>query len=176
MVCRRREETFAKGKEMLEQGDEAGFKKLVDSIDITPDIAYRLIDELKRKGIDFIVAPYEADAQLAYLNRAGIADFIITEDSDLMAFGAKRMLYKLDFSTMSGSELEVDTIRHQREVNFNWFTHCMFLTTCILSGCDYLSQIAGIGLKTAQKSIGRVTTFRGFLGEISNKSLIPPDY
>jgi exonuclease 1 len=52
----------------------------------------------------------------------------------------------------------------------------MFLTTCILSGCDYLSQIAGIGLKTAQKSIGRVTTFRGFLGEISNKSLIPPDY
>lgn len=52
----------------------------------------------------------------------------------------------------------------------------MFLTTCILSGCDYLNQIAGIGLKTAQKSIGRVTTFRGFLGEISNKSLIPADY
>ncbi len=95
---------------MLEEGDEAGFKKLVDSIDITPDIAYRLILELKKKNIEFIVAPYEADAQLAYLNRMNIADFIITEDSDLMAFGAKRMLYKLDFSTMIGSELEVDSI------------------------------------------------------------------
>lgn len=28
---------------MLEKGDEAGFKKLVDAIDISPDIAYRLI-------------------------------------------------------------------------------------------------------------------------------------
>jgi exonuclease-1 len=52
----------------------------------------------------------------------------------------------------------------------------MFLTTCILSGCDYLNQIVGIGIKTAQRSIGRVTTFRGFLSEIGNKSLIPSDY
>jgi 5'-3' exonuclease len=38
-------------------------------------------------GIDVIVAPYEADAQLAYLNRAKIADYVITEDSDLVLFG-----------------------------------------------------------------------------------------
>jgi hypothetical protein len=36
---------------MLDKGDEAGFKKLVESIDISPDIAYRLIAELKKKGI-----------------------------------------------------------------------------------------------------------------------------
>ena len=51
MSFRRREETFARGKEMLEKGDEAGFKKLVDSIDISPDIAYQLILELKKKDI-----------------------------------------------------------------------------------------------------------------------------
>jgi len=89
---------------------------------------------------------------------------IITEDSDLMAFGAKRMLYKLDFQSMVGEELDLDEVRNSPDANFNWFTHCMFLTTCILSGCDYLPQINGIGLKTAQKYIGRVTTFRGFLG------------
>lgn len=93
---------FEKGKELLEQGDEAGFKKLVDAIDISPDIAYRLIVELKKKGIQYVVAPYEADAQLAYLSREGIADVIITEDSDLMAFGAKKMLYKLDFQSLVG--------------------------------------------------------------------------
>jgi exonuclease-1 len=38
-------------------------------------------------GVDVIVAPYEADAQLAYLNRTKIADYVITEDSDLVLFG-----------------------------------------------------------------------------------------
>jgi exonuclease-1 len=102
---------------------------------------------------------------------------IITEDSDLMAFGAKRMLYKLDFGTMIGSELDLDEVPSSREANFTWFTHCMFLTTCILSGCDYLNQVNGVGLKTAQKFIGRVTTFRGFLGELGNKvNDVPSDY
>ena len=87
------------------------------------------------------------------------------------------MLYKLDFTTMVGSELDLDSVKSSRETNFAWFTHCMFLTTCILSGCDYLNQINGIGLKTAQKYIGRVTTFRGFLGELGNKaSDVPTNY
>ena len=93
----------------------------------------------------------------------------------MMAFGAKRMLYKLDFTTMVGCELDLDEV--QRSSNFHWFSHCMFLTTCILSGCDYLAQINGIGLKTAQKYIGRVNTFRGFLGELGSKtSEVPANY
>lgn len=40
-------------------------------------------------NVDIIVAPYESDAQLAFLCESGAADFIITEDSDLVVFGAK---------------------------------------------------------------------------------------
>jgi len=43
------------------------------------------------KGVDCIVAPYEADAQLAYLNKCGIAQLVITEDSDLVLFGCDRV-------------------------------------------------------------------------------------
>lgn len=43
-----------------------------------------------------MVAPYEADAQLAYLELAGLVDGIITEDSDLLVFGCKHVLFKLD--------------------------------------------------------------------------------
>lgn len=43
-------------------------------------------------GVDCLVAPYEADAQLAYLNKAGIVQAVITEDSDLLAFGCKKVL------------------------------------------------------------------------------------
>jgi hypothetical protein len=37
---------------------EQGFKKMVDSIDVTPDLAYMLIEELRNRGIKFIIAPY----------------------------------------------------------------------------------------------------------------------
>ena len=44
-----------------------------------------------------IVAPYEADAQLAFLNQQKIADIIITEDSDLILFGCDKVIVKWFF-------------------------------------------------------------------------------
>ena len=41
--------------------------------------------------MQYLVAPFEADAQLAYLNLNGFADFIITEDSDLLVYGCKQV-------------------------------------------------------------------------------------
>lgn len=46
---------------------------------------------LKSENIEFVVAPYEADAQLAYLSnleeeKNGIVA-VISEDSDLLAYG-----------------------------------------------------------------------------------------
>lgn len=45
------------------------------------------------KGVDCIVAPYEADAQLAYLNKIGVAQVVITEDSDLILFGCEKVSF-----------------------------------------------------------------------------------
>lgn len=45
----------------------------------------------RARGVDCIVAPYEADAQLAYLTKSGLAQGVITEDSDLLAFGCKKV-------------------------------------------------------------------------------------
>ena len=42
-------------------------------------------------GVECIVAPYEADAQLAYLSKEGVVDLIITEDSDLLVFGCRKV-------------------------------------------------------------------------------------
>lgn len=47
--------------------------------------------ECRKKGVDCIVAPYEADAQLAYLMKAGIAQAIISEDSDLLVYGCQKV-------------------------------------------------------------------------------------
>lgn len=55
-----------------------------------------LLEIYGKHRIEFLVAPYEADSQLAYLNKIGYIDFIITEDSDLIVFGAKNVFYKMD--------------------------------------------------------------------------------
>lgn len=64
------------------------FRKCVD---VTPEMAFEVIQALKAAGVDFVVAPYEADAQLAYLEKHGIVDGIVTEDSDLLVFGCKKV-------------------------------------------------------------------------------------
>ncbi len=50
-----------------------------------------LLQACRDRGVDCIVAPYEADSQLAFLSKVGIAQVIITEDSDLIIFGCQKV-------------------------------------------------------------------------------------
>jgi exonuclease-1 len=59
---------------------------------------YRFIQELRVLKVKFVVAPYEADAQLSYLFSKGNIDLVITEDSDLIAFGVTKILFKMDLN------------------------------------------------------------------------------
>jgi hypothetical protein len=97
----RREEAKQKGRERLEQGNREGATFMfTQSLDISPRMALELIVALKREGIEFVVAPYEADAQIAHLARQsrenGGVDVVFTEDSDLVAYGCERVCFKLD--------------------------------------------------------------------------------
>ena len=47
------------------------------AVDITPRMAHRLIKVLRRLRVECIVAPYEADAQLAYLSLKGYVQAVI---------------------------------------------------------------------------------------------------
>lgn len=42
--------------------------------------------------IKFYVAPYEADAQLAYLSRIKMVDAVVTENANSVPFGCKKVL------------------------------------------------------------------------------------
>jgi len=80
-------------------------------VDITPEMAYQFIkvrsfaidmnfrpdsQALRAENIDYVVAPYEADAQLCFLEREGYVDGIITEDSDLLVFGCQQVSRRRD--------------------------------------------------------------------------------
>lgn len=53
----------------------------------------KLMDALRRMNITFYVAPYEADAQLAYLSRIKMVDAVITENASSIPFGCKKVFY-----------------------------------------------------------------------------------
>ena len=112
-----------------------------------------LSKRLKQEGVEFIVAPYEADAQLALLSKSGAVDCVISEDSDLLVFGCTQVMFKMDDSG-EGKLIRLARLTECRSPSdFGAFSHKMFRQMCILSGCDYLESIKGIGLKRAHQAI-----------------------
>ena len=77
------------------QRDDA-YKKYIQAVDITPTMAEAFMKVLRENAIEFIVAPYEADAQLTWLFLNKRASLIITEDSDLLAYGVQKCFFKMD--------------------------------------------------------------------------------
>jgi len=154
----RREETKKIGMELLRAGKPSlAYAELQKAIDVTPEMARLLIEELKKADVPYVVAPYEADAQLVYLERQGIISGIVSEDSDLLVFGAKRLLTKMD---QHGQCVEINRrdFCAVREISLTGWTDVEFRHMAILSGCDYLASINSVGLKTAYRLIRKHKT------------------
>ncbi len=161
--AKRREESKRKGLEFyrLNKPSQAHLE-LQKAVDVTPEMARRLIDELKKIGVQFVVAPYEADAQLVYLERKGIIQGMLSEDSDLLVFGAKRLLTKLD---QYGDCIEINRADFTacREISLVGWSDAEFRRMAILSGCDYLANINKMGLKTAYRYVRKYRTIEKIL-------------
>uniref|UniRef100_A0AAY4EYX5 Exonuclease 1 n=1 Tax=Denticeps clupeoides TaxID=299321 RepID=A0AAY4EYX5_9TELE len=144
----RRQANLLKGKQLLREGKISEARDcFTRCVNVTPAMAHDVIKAARGRGVDCVVAPYEADAQLAFLNKCGIAQAIITEDSDLLAFGCKKVILKMD---KLGNGLEIDQAHLGRCRSLgDIFTEEKFRYMCILSGCDYLASLYGIGLGKA---------------------------
>ena len=98
-----REQARLEALELMERqrsGHEVNEKEIASkcesAIKVTASMISRLQSALKELSIDFMIAPYEADAQLAYMCRMGWIDVAISEDSDLLAYGCPSTLFKMD--------------------------------------------------------------------------------
>jgi len=163
-----KEETEKKRRAARKENKEKAVKLLIEGrgreakeyfqrcVDITPEMALDVIRAAREKNVDCIIAPYEADAQLAYLTMAGLADIVVTEDSDLTLFGCERILFKLIDTG--------DCVLYEREhlgkvfgLHADSFSFDKFRYMCITSGCDYLASLPGIGLGKAKNFWQKVT-------------------
>ncbi|KAI8818712.1 uncharacterized protein EV422DRAFT_536597 [Fimicolochytrium jonesii] len=144
---KRREEGKRRAQQYLRNGQKTkAYEQFQSCVDVTPRMAAELIKLLRKENIECIVAPYEADAQIAYLLDKGFASAAITEDSDLLVFGCERVIYKLD---KDGNGVELKLIDFGNVPGMESWSHRRFRQMCIMAGCDYLESPKGIGLKTA---------------------------
>ncbi|XP_045161100.2 exonuclease 1-like [Mercenaria mercenaria] len=147
----KRELNKKKAAQFLREGKRAEARECLQRcIDITPEMALELMNTCRERGVDCIVAPYEADAQLAYLNKIGVAQVIITEDSDLLLFGCEKVLFKMDHAG-NGILIERKRLNEVTAIQGGHYQFDKFRYMCILSGCDYLPSLSGIGLVRANK-------------------------
>lgn len=79
----------------------------------------------------------------------------------------------------NGDSIDLGDISTNTDFNFQNFNQDMILTMCILSGCDYLDSIKGIGFKKAFKLVHEHGDDIGaIIRKIrrEGKFVIPPNY
>lgn len=122
------------------------------AITIPAALVNMLLHALRSRSVRFVVAPYEADAQMAYMAATGEVAGIITEDSDLVVFlmaaavTTASVVYKMDgcgnaniLAVRSPGEMaaagraiggNVGTFLRE----LKGMTHRMFVQACALGG------------------------------------------
>jgi flap endonuclease-1 len=93
-------------------------------------------DLLDVMGIPYIEAPEEADSQCAWLVKKGFASSVLTEDMDILTFGANKIYRNLGSYKKDTLEISLSNILEKLDLNYE-----QFIELCILFGCDYCDRV-----------------------------------
>jgi 5'-3' exonuclease len=137
-------------------------------------IVTAVLATLREEKIAFMISPYEADSQLTYLCNNGYIDFIISEDSDFIPYGANAVFFKykpcIPFDagfkqgfteesfkncTASATLILKKDLGACSSTSFSLlgFTDVMIAMVCVAAGCDYSPSLKGIGLVHARNAV-----------------------
>lgn len=175
-IFRNRQNHLEEGKRLYEEGNRVAAHNLfVQCSFVTADMIKRFLLLLNSLRVAYIVAPYEADSELAYLCRSGYVDAVISEDSDTLCYRCHHVLFKMDVNG-SCEEVSLESVFTCPDLNIQSWTCDQFELMCVLSGCDYLKSLPQIGLKTAKRYVEKGRYVASTLSEIAKYSKhIPKD-
>lgn len=136
----------------------------------------QLIESLKQEKVKYVVAPYEADAQLVHLEKNNYISGIISEDSDLLIFGAQVLITKMS-DTGECVVVARQNFAKCTELVLTDLTDAQFRAMAIFSGCDYSDGIPKVGLKVAHRFLRKYTTAERALRGIKYEGFnVPLDF
>jgi flap endonuclease-1 len=111
-------------------------------------------DLLKVMRIQSIQAPTEAEALCAWLAVKNIVAAVLTEDTDVLAYGTPMFLNKINTNTNSCTLVDYKTLLSSLNLTKEQFTEL-----CILCGCDYNQRVKNVGPARIYKFLQKYNTF-----------------
>ncbi|OQR98931.1 exonuclease 1 [Thraustotheca clavata] len=149
-----------RGRELHAKGDTSkSFGAFCQALSVTSAMARKFFVTLAvlHPKIECIIAPYEADAQLAFLSKERLIDIVMSEDSDCIPYGCRKVLFKFNGDGF-GEEFRRRYIGANEGLTFIGWSDEMFIQYCVLVGCDYCLSLKGIGPVTAHELVSRCKT------------------
>jgi 5'-3' exonuclease len=138
-------------------------QKRYQLIDIGPEdfqIAKDLFAILK---VPCLTAPWEAEKMCAKLCMDGLVDAVLSEDTDVIAYGAPVFLTRID--TSQDTVVAINNMRVREALGISY---PQLLDLCIMCGTDYNPNIFRVGAHTAYK---KLLKFKHIEGVESNTTL-----
>jgi flap endonuclease-1 len=115
-------------------------KKRSQILDISPEDFKKTRELFDILSVPYIMAPMEAETVCSDLCKRGYVEGVLSDDSDVMAYGSPIMLSKLNTTDGTCTEIEYSNLLESLELNTN-----EFLDFCIMCGCDYNKNIYKVG-------------------------------
>jgi len=112
-------------------------------------------------GIPFYQAPLEAETMCADLCKTGGVDAVLSEDTDVLAYGSPIMLKGFDGKSETCQMICYTDVLEGLEL-----TDEQFLDFCIMCKCDYNERIKGLGPASAYNFIGQYGSIEGIEAQI----------
>jgi 5'-3' exonuclease len=135
--------TYAEDYTVAPQGANNPSDRLLDAATggITEEMRTEVMQLLRLFGIPYVVAPSEAEAQCVELERLGLVDGIVTEDSDTFVFGGQ-VIYKNIFDDKKYVE-----VYHAKDASEEMnLTQDSLVALAMLLGGDYTEGVRGVGI------------------------------
>jgi len=192
-----REEARQKVQQLVKEGASKSevYQQACKGVSISSKCINALVELCVQERWPYIISPYEADPQLAYLCRSGVVDAVLSEDSDLLAYGCPRLLTKwrdseaieidisntfhntvADLGTKGMNPVELGTLSQQlNSVISDTFTYQRFVWLCLLTSCDYIEgkyHIPGFGISTVIKNLFKYKTLSAVLKYVEKEKKI----
>ena len=160
-----KDDESSKRKRLLRPGSETTRKVSLDEIEFEVERIKKQSVKIQQSdfdltksvftllGVPFFQAPGEAETTCADLCKQGQVDFVISEDTDVLAYGAPFLFTKINTSTDTCICVKYEDVLSALEV-----TSSEFLDFCIMCGTDYNKNISKVGPETAFKLIKKYKT------------------
>lgn len=117
-------------------------------IDISPNDFVKVKELFEIMGVPYYTAPWEAEKMCSKLCIDGLVDAVLSEDTDVLAYGACNFLTKIDIN-----EDTCVCLKYENVLESLGLSSSQFLDLCIMCGTDYNSNIFRVGSHTSYSNI-----------------------